>query len=146
MLLELGPVPADNVRRWTRLVRRLLVELRANPEELEGIATEDFLTASSHMIDQWFHQTVEKPEADPTESVFRWSQTIEDDAAEYLLHGLERCVCSTTLARLMTEEEIAEHGAFTLHLVESLVDGLIGQGRHCEHYADHVRATVDRVV
>jgi len=136
MLLELGPVPAGDVQQWSRFVRRMICELRVDPADLDGVATSDFLDACTQMIDVWAR------DAALGDAEFRWSQDIESEAAEYLLHGLDRCLHSTRLAERATHEELTAHHPFMMHVVQSLVDGLTAEGSCHEQLCDQVRASL----
>lgn len=136
MLLELGPVPAEDVQQWARFVRRMIVELRVDPADLDGVATSDFLDACTQMIDGWAN------DAAAGGAEFRWSETIECDKAEYVLHGLDRCLHSVGLAERATTEELTAHHPFMMHIVQSLVDGLTAEGSCHEQLCDQVRASL----
>jgi len=141
MLLELGPVPAEDVQQWARFVRRMIVELRVDPADLDGVATSDFLDACTQLIDGWARDASSNDgAAEPAE--FRWSQTIESEKAEYLLHGLDRCLRSAGLAERATPEELAAHHPFMMHVVQALVDGLTVEGSCHEQLCDQVRASL----
>lgn len=88
------------------------------------------------MIDQWEH------DASIGDSDFRWSGDIEVEMAEYLLHGLDRCICSEKIHARLTLAELATHAPFTLHVVQALVDGLSAEGRCQEHLCDQVRISL----
>ncbi len=136
MLLELGPVAAGEVQQWARFVRRMICELRVDPADLDGVATSDFLDQCTQIIDVW------ERDAALGEPDFRWSQNIECETAEYLLHGLDRCLRSSGLAERATQEELAAHHPFMMHVVQSLVDGLSAEGSCQEHLCDQVRASL----
>lgn len=136
MLLELGPVDAGHVQQWARFARRLLCELRVDPADLSGVATTDFLDQCSRCVDRWEH------EAALGDTDFRWSETIEPELAEYLLHGIDRCLHSPQLVERVTSAERRTHVPFTMHVVQALVDGLSAEGRCSEHLCDQVRASL----
>lgn len=136
MLLELGPVPAEDVQKWARFVRRMICELRVDPADLDGVATPDFLDACTKMIDAWDH------DAAFGASDFRWSQPIESETAEYFLHGLDRCLHSAALTGRATQDELTAHRPFIMHVVQSLVDGLTAEGACHEQLCDQVRASL----
>jgi hypothetical protein len=136
MLLELGPVPSDDVQQWARFVRRMICELRVDPADLDGVATTDFLDACTRLIDDWALDAVlGEPE-------FRWSQNIESEKAEYLLHGLDRCLHSAGLAERATPDELSAHHPFMMHVVQALVDGLTAEGSCHEQLCDQVRVSL----
>jgi hypothetical protein len=136
MLLELGPVPAEDLRRWSGFARRVLIELRTNPEVLEGVASDDFLTQWSRLIDAWSNCA-----ADCGCGQVRWSCPLDDEMAEFLLHGLERCFHSEGVTALMSPEEVPGHRQFTLHVIQAFIDGLTAQGlAPNDHFCDQVRA------
>jgi hypothetical protein len=135
MVVELGPFPADVVQRWTRFARRVLTEVRTEPSDLAGVATDDLLIQWSRLIDQW-------SEAASATSTFRWSLRLDSEVGEYLLHGLERCLLSPTVRSRVTAGEAAAQRPFTYHVVQAFVSGLESEGRPHEHYAEQVRATL----
>ncbi|MCP3990353.1 MAG: hypothetical protein GY724_14850 [Actinomycetia bacterium] len=141
MLVELGPFPATDVQRWARFARRLIVELRTNPDDLEGIATEDFLRQWSSLIEQWAATASSAATANGTsEASFRWSETIDCELAEFLLHGMERILHSPSVQARITEHESNTYRPFTMHVVRAFVDGLSTEGQTHAHYVDQVRA------
>jgi hypothetical protein len=134
MLLELGPVSAADVRSWTRFARRVLIELRVDePDDLAGIDTEDLIERWSVLIDDWA--------AAASGEAFRWSRSIDSEVAEFLLHGLERCLASRQLLARITPEESQAQRPFTFHVIQSFVDGLAVEGLTHQHYADQVRGS-----
>ena len=72
MLLELGPVAGEEVQRWSRTLRRIVIELRNDPCELEGIATDDLLSSWTRLVDRW-------PDSDTEPASFRWSESIDSE-------------------------------------------------------------------
>ncbi len=136
MLLELGPVPAGDLQRWSRFARRAVVELRANPDDLQGIANDDFLNQWSALIDAWSAACTAVGNG-----TVRWSHPLDDEVAEFLLHGLERCFYSEGVTALISPEELRAQREFTLHIIQAFVDGLAAQGDAHDHYVDQVRAS-----
>ncbi len=135
MLVVLGPVDSGEVLGWVKFARRIICEIRLNPDDLQGVVTEDMLVAWSRLIDQWDQQARKNP-------IFRWSETIESDQAEYLLHGFERCLQSRSIRQSATPEERNTQKRFSIQIVQAFVDGLSEQGRSCQHYVDQVRISV----
>ena len=135
MLVELGPVAATDVESWTRFARRVITELRVDPGDLEGVATEDLLRQWARLIDQWALEC-SGPE------VFRWSENIDCEMAEFLLHGLERCFHSAVVQNRITGDEVESHKPFTVHVIHAFVDALVAEGVGHEQYADQVRASL----
>ncbi len=140
MLLELGPVDALAVQKWTRFARRMVCELRVDPVDLVGVATPDFLDRCTDLIDHWERHAL----GDDQE--FRWSESIEPELAEYLLHGIDRCLQSPTFIDRITAIERELHEPFMMHIVQALVDGLSGEGRCSEHLCDQVRASLGQLL
>ena len=136
MLLDLGPVPADDLQRWSRFARRVVCELRTRPEVLQGVATDDFLGQWSNLIDAWTACAERGGCGDVHPSC-----PLDDEMAEFLLHGLERCFYSAGVTALMDPAEVPAQRQFTLHIIQSFVDGLAAQGdAPHDHYCDQVRA------
>lgn len=136
MHLELGPVAAGDVQQWARFARRIVCEMRVDPDDLEGVATTDFLDQCTQLIDVW------ERDAALGSADFRWSAPIECENAEYLLHGIDRCLRSNRLVSLATVDELGSHEPFMMHIVQSLVDALSAEGRCSEHLCDQVRASL----
>ena len=137
MLVELGPVSSAEVLWWTRFARRVVAEVRTDPCDLDGIATDDLLFHWSRLIDEW-ESVAGRGEQ------FRWSIRLDCELAEYLLHGMERFLLSPGVAARVTPRESATQRSFSLHVVRAFVDGLEGEGRTHAHYAAQVRATFSR--
>ena len=138
-MVELGPVPAVEVEGWTRFARRMIVELRVAPGDLEGVASEDLLVRWSDLIDQW--ATVASEGRSPNETC-RWSVEVEVEVGEYLLHGLERCFHSPVVQARITETEAQTQRPFTMHLIEAFIDALTAEGVGHEEYAEVIRASL----
>lgn len=140
MQLELGPTAAGDVRDWARFARRLICEIRVEPDDFQGIASPDLLNAWSAMIDAL--------DSHPAsfDQMFRWTGMIDVELAEYLLHGLHRCVHSEALRSRITDEERARHAPFTLHLIQSFVDGLTAEGSCHLQLVDQIRTTLGQLL
>ena len=135
MLLELGPVEAEQVVRWTRFARRLLTEVRLDPCDLDGVVCEDFLRQWSTLIDTWADAV--GPSDDLAGAMFRLTQAIDDEQAEFLLHGLIRFMTSPSVAARMSEAD-HDNDLFTGHVARAFITGLSMEGRPCEHYQEHL--------
>lgn len=138
--MELGPVDASTVQMWTRFARRMVCELRVDPVDLVGVATPDFLDRCTDMIDCW------ERDANDGRPDFRWSAALEPELAEYLLHGIDRCLQSPTVVGRITDAERDLYEPFTMHVVQALVDGLSAEGRCSEHLCDQVRASFGQLL
>jgi len=136
MYLELGPVPAGDVQQWTQSTRRLFCELRAEPGDLEGVATPDLLDAWGRLIDEW------SVAATISEGDFRWSGNIDAEVASYLLHGFARGIHSERVMAQLTQEEMKQHRPFTFHVAQALVDGLSAEGECQQQLCDQVRVSL----
>jgi hypothetical protein len=137
MLVELGPVAATEVKGWAKFARRLIVELRVDPGDLDGIATDDLLGQWSGLIEEWAASATGV-------DTFRWSRTLDPELGEFLLHGLDRCFHSPDVQARVTSEESIAHRSFTVHVFQAFVDGLDSEGVAHEHYADQIRASLGR--
>jgi hypothetical protein len=113
----------------------MIVELRANPHDLLGIATEDLLKQWSNLVEQWAAGSV----GSSVDATFRWSKDIDSELAEFLLHGLERILHSPGVRSRITTEEMIRHRPFTMHVVQAFVDGLSAEGQTHVHYVDQIR-------
>ncbi len=149
MQLELGPFAVEDVISWTRFARRLICEMKVDPADLTGVASPDLLSAWSEMIDrleEHASQPVSKTMALRTADMFRWTGFIDVELAEYLLHGLHRCVHSESLRARITPDERTKYAPFTLHLVQSFIDGLTAEGLCHLQLVDQVRTTLGQLL
>lgn len=135
MLLELGPVAADDALGWTRFARRLIAEMRINPSDLDGVVCEDFLCQWTTLIDQW----ADAVGADGSDT-FRLTQSLDDEQAEFLLYGLTRCMTSPALQARVTADDHDDHDRFTGHVAKAFIAGLSIEGRPCDHYEERLRS------
>ncbi|MEL7155516.1 MAG: hypothetical protein AAFN30_02840 [Actinomycetota bacterium] len=134
MLLELGPVDAGAALGWTRFARRMIAEMRIDPSDLEGVATEDLLDQWSALLDQWA-AAMTRSEGE----TFRHTQALDNEQAEFLLHGLTRFMTSPALRGRVTPAELTDHNRFTGHVAKAFISALSIEGRPCQHYQDHLQ-------
>lgn len=134
MLLELGPVPIDDVHQWSKFARRVIVELRLSATQFDGSPSDDQISGWAELVDRWDNHAVSIDTDD-----FRWSETLDTEMSEYLLHGLDQLLHSDHLKTRFTAEEFAMHWGFTLCVLQAFVDGLSAEGQCHEHYVDQVR-------
>ncbi len=142
MLLELGPCPATEADGWTRFARRLIIELRSDPEAMSQVSP-DMVDLWGTYIDRWSDRAA-KAEAEGTP--FRWSEQIDPEVGEFLLHGLDRCLHSPFIREAATPDEAATHKPFTMTVVRAFVDGLATEGESCCHYVDQVLTSFSDVL
>lgn len=135
MVIELGPCAADDVLRWSKFARRILVELRTTEDEDQAVVSPDVLELWSRTLDEWSGRAVESANHD---APFRWSSEVEPEVAEFLLHGLDKCLHSPRVMGWVTPAEAEEQRAFTMLVVRSFVDGLAAEGEGCRHFADQI--------
>lgn len=136
MLLEVGPFEAQQVRAWSKCLRRLVVELRLCPEGSRPFVDDDVITQWSHLADSWAVGDSR------TNGCVRWEENIEPDKAEFLLHGLLSCLSSNFLEKSLTAAEQEAHTPFTLHVIQSFVNALNSDG-HCDrNYLEQVRSGI----
>lgn len=137
MVLELGPLPARDVRDWSRLARRMICELRVDPGDLAGIATEDSLNTWAGLVDQW---DTRASEAEADDIAFRWSgDHVDTELAEYLLHTLVITMKADVIHNQLSANDVTLHQPFTMLLVQAFVDGLSAEGSCQLHLVDQVR-------
>lgn len=134
VVLELGPCAAAEAASWTRFARRVILELRSN-EEIRDTISPDLIRLWCHYIDEW---AAEASEAATGSKPFRWSEELDPEVGEFLLHGLDRWLHSEALSAAVTPAESETHRAFTMAVVRAFVDGLATEGASCEHYIDQV--------
>ncbi len=99
---------------------------------MADVVTQEWLDAWSSLIDRWSAEAGAAP-------TFRWSAPLDDDQAEYLLHGLKQCLQLGDLDHFLTPDDIQRNREFTVLLVDSIIGGLEIEGRRCEHFADEMR-------
>lgn len=133
MLLELGPLPPDDVRSWVRFARRVICEVRLDPGDLDGVVPTDALDAWSTLLDSWDSAATEAAD-DPAGGPFRWSDDAADpELAAYLLHTVDRIVHSDDVQGRLTKSESRANTPFTMLVVKAFADGLCAVGT-CENH------------
>lgn len=136
-MLELGPCPAEDVLRWSKFARRILVQLRSDCGQ--GLVSPDVVDLWANTLDDW-SSTAISVSGDP-DTPFRWTSELEPEVVEFLLHGLDKCIHSPTVMSWVTPPEAREQRAFTMLVVRAFIDGLHVEGRSCQHYADQILAS-----
>lgn len=134
MVLELGPCPAEDVLRWSKFARRIVIELRSTPE-YDELVSPDVVDLWAQTLDEWASQAKSLSGQD---SPFRWTSELEPEVVEFLLHGLDRCLHSPAVMSWVTPQEAEEQRMFTMRVVQAFVDGLSAEGHGCQHYADQI--------
>ncbi len=137
MEIDLGPCSADDMIAWTKMARRIVVEIKGVDGEI-GI-NPDLAEPWSRLIDAWAQGAQTARAADHH---FRSTETIEPDMAEFLLHGLDQCLHSPQVAQWVTQEEASAHRGTTMMIVRAFTDALWEQGSGCQHFADQVLASL----
>ena len=137
MVLELGPWSANDVVRWSKLARRIVVELRSN-DDVDAVPP-DVVNLWARTLDEWIADATNRVEEDLP---FRWTAELEPEMAEYLLHGLHRCLLSPVVMSWITANEAEEQRAFTTLVVRAFTDSLSAQGHGCQEYADQVLSSL----
>jgi len=136
MRLEVGPVEAQQVRAWSKCMRRLVIELRLCPEGTGPVIDSDVLKGWTDLGEEW-----EALEPDP-EGCLRWSAEIEPEKAEFLLHGLVSCASTDFLENALTDEEKAAHKPFTIHVVKNFIGALAEDGHCDQNYLEQIRSSL----
>jgi hypothetical protein len=134
MVLELGPCPAREAGDWTKFARRIMVELRSESKVMRNVSP-DLVSLWSDYIEQW-SAVAGRATADGVP--FRWSDTIEPEVGEFLLHGLDQCLHSPFMKNAATPAETEAHMGFTMSVVRAFVESLAAEGKSCSHYVDQV--------
>ncbi len=133
MLLELGPLPPDDVRSWVRFARRVICEVRLDPGDLDGVVTTDALDAWSGLLDSWDVHAVGVLDLDD-DSPFRWSdEAVDPELAAFMLHAMDRIVRSDDVQERLTKSESRANTPFTMLVVKSFAEGLCAVGS-CESH------------
>ncbi len=142
MLVKLGPCPAVEAEGWTKFARRLIIELRSDPEAMSQVSP-DMVDLWGTYIDHW---SATAAEAESSGVPFRWSGQIDAEVGEFLLHGLDRCLHSPFIREATTPAEAATHKPFTMTVVQAFVDGLASEGESSCHYVDQVLTSFSDVL
>ncbi|MEM7322398.1 MAG: hypothetical protein AAF531_04865 [Actinomycetota bacterium] len=138
MVLELGPLPAADVLDWTKFVRRLSIELRSVPAA-DAVVSTDVIELWSKTLTVW---ATAAQQAGSDDLPFRWSSDMEPEMAEYLLHGMDKCLHSPLVMSWVTPEEATRHRPVTMSIVRAFVDGLAVESKGCRHYADQILSSL----
>lgn len=134
-MLELGPCPAEDVLRWSKFARRILVQLRSDCGQ--GLVSPDVVDLWANTVDDW--SSVAGSTAD---APFRWTGELEPEVVEFLLDGLDKCLHSETVMSWVTPDEAREQRAFTMLVVRAFIDGLHVEGHSCQHYVDQIQISL----
>jgi hypothetical protein len=134
MVVEIGPCPAAEADGWTKFARRMIIELKSDPGLVSQVSP-DLIDLWSEYIDRWAAQAAA---ADAADEPFRWSESMEPEVGEFLLHGLDRYLHSPFIKQAATEAETEAHMAFTMKLVRAFVEGLSTEGKSFGQYVDQI--------
>lgn len=136
MLLEVGPAEAQQVRAWSKCLRRLVIELRLCPEGTGPSVDSEVLKEWTELADSWAATTPGEHDC------IRCSYDMEPERAEFLLHGLLTCLSPDFLEVALTHDEMESHAPFTMHIIQSFVEALNSDG-HCDrNYLEQVRSGI----
>lgn len=137
MELRVGPVPVEEAGSWIKFARRVLVELNNTPssDELPTTAVVDLW---SETIDQWSDIA---EQAAINRVPFQVDSAYDPEFAEYLLHGLEQCLLSRTVATWISPTDAEQQLPFSLLVVRAFVEGLATEGQSAQHYIDQLMAS-----
>ncbi len=134
MLLEVGPFEVQQVRAWSKCLRRLVIELRLSPEGTGPSVDAEVLSQWIDLAETWAGIEPKSGEC------IRWETDMEPDQAEYLLHGLITSLSSDFLERALTDQELKAHTPFTLHVIDCFLEALNCDG-HCDrNYLEQIRS------
>jgi hypothetical protein len=112
----------------------MIIELRAIPEA-DNLVSPDLVDLWYTYINRWSDTAARAgAEGQP----FRWSEPMEAEVGEFLLHGLDRCMHSSLLRQAATQAETEAHKNFTMTVVRAFVDGLSAEGQSCSQYVDQI--------
>ena len=95
----------------------------------------DLVDLWSHYVEVWSSTAAE---ADADGEPFRWSEQMEPEVGEFLLHGLDRWLHSRYRQQTATPAESEAHKDFTMTVVRAFLDGLSTEGKASSHYIDQV--------
>jgi len=136
MLIELGPVASEQVLSWTRFSRRLMMEIKTKGDTpMSAHDTADWIRAWTALIDQW-------AKAAANTDVFRWSEVIDCEKAAFVVHGMEKCICSGDIWACITEGDRHQQTPFTLHVMHAFLSALEAEGAPYLHHAEQVKAAI----
>lgn len=133
MQLELGPIDARDMERWTRFARRVLLEVRTDVDH-DTVMDLDVIDGWSRLIDAW------QRTAARSEHTFRWSDQLDCDQGEYLLHGLIRGLGGQDLGELVTLDDVAEQTMVTRHVLGCFLDAMCEENDAAAAFTEDLRS------
>lgn len=120
----------------------MIIELRSDPEAMSRVSP-DMVDLWGTYIERW---SATAAAAESAGAPFRWSEQIDPEVGEFLLHGLDRCLHSPFIRSAATPDEAATHKPFTMTVVQAFVDGLSSEGESSCHYVDQVLTSFNDVL
>lgn len=136
--VHLGPLGAQQMEGWLRFSRRVLCDLRTAPGDMNSRFASSLLAEWCDLTDRW------QAALSSDGSDFAWSDDLEPDKAEYLLHSLQQTLHSATVAAWVTADDLAAHGTVTYHIMRRFIDALESEGVAHVEYVEQLRSEVAR--
>lgn len=135
MLVEVGPVPSASVLAWARYARSVVDDIRDTAEDFPPPVDLAVLDAFERYLGEW------EAEAKAHE-VFRWSDDLDAESVEYLLHAwfvlAQRQAAAAKRRGIVLAP--AEGVPFYQAVVTAVLDALEAEGRGRAQFSAHLRS------
>ncbi len=146
MKVRLGPVKATDMAAWLRFSRRITCDLRTDPGDMASDAALGQVREWNRLLDEWSAE-LEPGRSGNTllstgDASFNWDGDFDPDRAEYLMHAMQKTIHSATVNKLVTPDDLRQHGWLTLHVMQRFIESLVTEGAAHEEYVDQLRQIV----
>lgn len=146
MKVRLGPVKATDMAAWLRFSRRITCDIRTDPGDMASDSALGQAREWNRLLDEWSEGL--EPEQSgfasgkSGEPSFKWDGDFDPDRAEYLMHSMQKTIHSATVSRLVTADDLKQHGWLTLHVMQRFIESLASEGAAHGEYVDQLRQIV----
>ncbi len=142
----MGPVKANDMAAWLRFSRRITCDLRTDPGDMASDAAMGQVREWNRLLDEWSEALIPVQSGDQRHAAgdasFNWDGDFDPDRAEYLIHSMQKTIHSATVNKLVTPNDLREHGWLTLHVMQRFIESLATEGAAHEEYVDQLRQIV----
>lgn len=142
----MGPVKANDMAAWLRFSRRITCDLRTDPGDMASDAAMGQVREWNRLLDEWSEALIPGRSGDQRhpagDASFNWDGDFDPDRAEYLIHSMQKTIHSATVNKLVTPNDLREHGWLTLHVMQRFIESLATEGAAHEEYVDQLRQIV----
>ena len=145
MKVRLGPVKSTDMAAWLRFSRRITCDLRTDPGDMASDAALGQVREWNRLLDEWSEELEPGRSGDRSfsgDATFNWDGDFDPDRAEYLMHSMQKTIHSATVNKLVTPDDLREHGWLTLHVMQRFIESLATEGAAHEEYVGHLRQIV----